>query len=47
MQRMNREKRGDKSASPQPARHAVQHEKQEDDSNRVQKNVGKMVRACL
>ena len=40
---MNCEQRRNKSASPQSPCHLSQHEKQQDDSNGVQKYVGEMM----
>src|ERR1700704_3309959 len=40
---MNCEQRRNKSASPQSPCHLSQHEKQQDDSDGVQKNVGEMM----
>src|SRR4030095_11473149 len=47
MQWMNCEKRRNKSALPQSARHLSQYEKQEDDSDAVQKNICEMMSGRL
>src|SRR5207245_7374768 len=53
MQRMNRKERGNKSTWPDTAsparttRHLAKHEKEQDDSNHVQHNIGEMMSAGI